>query len=359
MSLVVWGPADAPQARTIGHRAAHKQLKALRDSMCTTASITAESRDVSDGAAFDWKAYISSRDDLGDIVGPGISRVEGRFLAAKDPNWKSLKVPNRFDILVHRVDGSFVRIHPESVQHGRAFLHWRMSEVVVHGSRANDVWPLYEIPPEEAFDPSAATRGIIAAIPRSDTISAKQAHDWLTHHVLQADAVPPPPDAPAASRGLYVNWVDLYDAQEFRWHQFLAARDWGKVGDVIKFGAAKLLSNGKPVFFMEMADGQVYYVTTQVKRGGPADKDTFLARLHPVITGGPSVAPAESRGGEVGAGSSGLGGEQRGGVTSSSGGVASSSGLGEAPPGWVTSPKPSRPPPEPEKAQDKVSYYFN
>jgi len=146
---------------------------------------------------------------------------------------------------------------------------------VVHGSRANDVLPLYEIPAEEAFAPSAETRGVVAAIPRNDTISAKQAHAWLTSNVPEDPylRVPPPPDAPglhpmkaADPQNFYVNWRDLYDAKDFRWHQFLAARDWGKVEDVIKFGAANLRTNGRPVFLLQMADGEVYYVKIDVRK---------------------------------------------------------------------------------------------
>ena len=80
------------------------------------------------------------------------------------------------------------------------------------------------IPPEEAFNPTAASRGL--RLPRNDTISAKQAWAWLMRNVdlNPALAVQPPPTAPAASRGVYVNWIDLYDAKEFRWHQWWCAR---------------------------------------------------------------------------------------------------------------------------------------
>ena len=193
------GPAPAALSTEttghMGHKAAHKVLKKLRADMCTPNRITAESRDLTDGVDFDWKAYLASRADKDVVIGPGLARVEARFLSARDPNYLSLPVPNRFDFVFHRIDGSIARVHPEATQHGRVAEHARISECVIWGSRADDILPLYGIPPEEAFDPTADSRGL--RLPRNDTISAKQAWAWLIRNV-DIDpglAVQPPPTA--------------------------------------------------------------------------------------------------------------------------------------------------------------------
>ena len=86
----------------MGHKAAHKVLKQLRADMCTPNRITAESRDLTDGVDFDGKAYLASRADKDVVIGPGLARVEARFLSARDPNYLSLPVPNRFDFVQDR-----------------------------------------------------------------------------------------------------------------------------------------------------------------------------------------------------------------------------------------------------------------
>ena len=60
-------------------KTAHKFLSELRASMAAEGQITEESRDLSDGAAFDWQAYVTSRPDHADVIGVGIWKFEGRF----------------------------------------------------------------------------------------------------------------------------------------------------------------------------------------------------------------------------------------------------------------------------------------
>ena len=82
---------------SVGHKSGRKTLKRLRSTMSSPGQIVAESRDLSDGTDFNWRAYIASRADKDKVVGPGIARVEARLLSARAPNYKSLKAPNRFD----------------------------------------------------------------------------------------------------------------------------------------------------------------------------------------------------------------------------------------------------------------------
>jgi len=179
---------------------------------------------------------------------------------------------------------------------------------------------LYEIPQEEAVEPSAEARGVAEeTIPWDYTISTEQAYAWLQCNV-PADLhkrVRPPGDAPGLHPmeaedpwGFYVNWRDLYDGMDFRWRQFLAARDWVKVDEVIKFGAANLRATGRPIFVLQTADGDTFYVKVDVKKGKSHGNYEFTARHCSVITGeepyccvnaggASSNAPAEPWGEEI------------------------------------------------------------
>ena len=286
-----------------GHKGAHKVLRQLRDEMCTRGNIIEEARDLTDGKVFDWKAYLASRLDREFVIGQGIARVEARFLSSRDPNHATLKVSNRFDFLFHRIDGSVARVHPEEKQHGHVTEHRHISECVNWGTRADDILPLVGIPPADAFDPTAVSRGM--TIPQVDTVSAKQAWAWLGDHVdMTGEAVQPPETAPAASQGVYVNWIDLWDAKKFRWHQFWTGRHcWGPPTNICAFGPARWLGDGgdkpKPCFVAGMRDGSAVLVSFCVRRGGQADKDTVKAiRKYVVVepAAGPPAAPAAPRG---------------------------------------------------------------
>ena len=124
----------------------------------------------------------------------------------------------------------------------------------------------------------------------------------------------PPPTAPAASRGKYVNWIDLYDAKAFRWHQFWLAREWGPVDSVRAFGAVRWVVGDKPspCFVVRMVGDCSAVIRFHVRRTGPADKDVVTAKFRWLDgsseedvepAAGPTVAPAEPRGSgpEVGA----------------------------------------------------------
>ena len=109
----------------------------------------------------------------------------------------------------------------------------------------------------------------------------------------------PPPTARAASRGEYVNWIDLYDAKAFRWHQFWAARrdHWGPVEDVCAFGAVRWgvgEVKPRPCFVVGMTGGRAAVISFHIKRTGPADEDVVRAEIK--LIEGPTVAPAAPRG---------------------------------------------------------------
>ena len=288
----------------MSHEAAYSVLKKLRADMCTHDRITTESRDLTDGVDFNWRAYLAIRTDRGVIIGKGLARVEARFLSVRDPTCLSLSVPNQFDFVFHRTDGSIARVHPEATQPGRVVVHERISECVIWGSRADDILPLYGIPPEDAFNPAAASRGL--TLPQNDRISAKQAWAWLMRNVdlnPAAPAMQPPSTAPAASRGLYVNWIDLYDAKRFRWRQFWMAQ-WGPVDYVSAFGAVRWgVGDGvepTPRFVAGMTGGKAGVISFRVRRcQGPTDQDMVKAiwdwvDVEPAAR--PPAAPAAPRG---------------------------------------------------------------
>ena len=228
------GPDNRVTA-AMGKARAHKFLSDTRASMSADGQITEESRDLSDGRDFDWKAYVTSRPDCKEVIGVGIWKFEGRFLAAKDPNAKGLAAPNRFDFIAHRVDGSAVRIHPEKVRHGK-FCEGRLEDWALGG---------------------ASARPAASSVARNDTVGAFVADVWLHEHVREPTQVEFD-EVSAASRDTdCVFYRNITDTEEFGWQQFLAAREWGRniLDHVAVFGAAWWIrGNGKgPVFIATMS----------------------------------------------------------------------------------------------------------
>ena len=213
--------------RPMSKTAANKALKQLRADSAADGAITAESRDLSDGQTFDWQAYVTSRPDYEEIIGQGIWKFECRFVNARDPNWKVLPVEHRFDFVAHRVDGSAVRLHPEQSYHGKA----------TYGD-IND-WALTPAAPRSQDETVVGAPS--TAVARNDTVGAFKASVWLKK------TVPEPNEdflkmVLASSRDRFdgVWWRDLTDKEDFHWHQFLAARGWGReiMDHVDLFGAA-------------------------------------------------------------------------------------------------------------------------
>ena len=73
--------------------------------------------DLSFDEDFDWRGYVCQHPLAQEIVGPGISKFEGRFLNSLECNRHALRLPQplgnqRFDFVALRTDGSAVRMHP-------------------------------------------------------------------------------------------------------------------------------------------------------------------------------------------------------------------------------------------------------
>jgi len=106
--------ADYPMTTKL----AHKALKELRVQMATGGT---EVMDLTPADVFNWKAYVSRREEAAQIIGAGVTLFELRFLNTKEPNGPALLqtlgpvwASRRCDFVVHRVDGTCTRLHPES-----------------------------------------------------------------------------------------------------------------------------------------------------------------------------------------------------------------------------------------------------
>ena len=65
--------------------------------------------DMTDWRDFDWRRFIAQRPDASEIIGTGITKFEFRWLQMRDSN-TGLR---RTDFIVHRADGTGVRLHPQ------------------------------------------------------------------------------------------------------------------------------------------------------------------------------------------------------------------------------------------------------
>ena len=71
-----------------------------------------------------WRNYLACHPYAREIIGEGVAGFDARFLNALEPNRDKLNLPgnfgqHRFDFVVHRVDGTAVRLHPSEKQDGK------------------------------------------------------------------------------------------------------------------------------------------------------------------------------------------------------------------------------------------------
>ena len=109
---------------------ANGYLKSFRTAMSGSGQVQVWSVDVDSADSpvrFDWKSMVLTHPEAAKIIGPGIIKMEARFMDSHDPNWKNpianLPVPNRLDFVAWRSDGSFCRLHPDKLpgdRHGWA-----------------------------------------------------------------------------------------------------------------------------------------------------------------------------------------------------------------------------------------------
>ena len=64
--------------------------------------------DLSGSTVYDWKRYVASRPDAAKVIGEGITKFEFRYFYICGRPFR------RGDLVAHRVDGTCVRLHPQS-----------------------------------------------------------------------------------------------------------------------------------------------------------------------------------------------------------------------------------------------------
>ena len=108
---------------------ANGYLKSFRTAMSGSGQVQVWSVDVDSADSpvrFDWKSMVLSHPEAAKIIGPGIIKMEARFMDSHDPNWKNpnanLPVPNRLDFVAWRSDGSFCRLHPDKNSWSKAWV---------------------------------------------------------------------------------------------------------------------------------------------------------------------------------------------------------------------------------------------
>ena len=191
-------PRFQRQQNKVSHKKAHDWLNLLRGEVDPNAQ---DALDMSHDARFDWQCYVAFRPDAGDVIGEGITKFEFRYLHVSDSNTHQ----RRSDFVVHRVDGTCVRLHPSSSGKPNAVTNIREA-VPIYG-RLEDWVP-------QAF---VASQG-----PRQGEDDAWGQHE----HVHMANARLPP-GHPGYQ---HVSRADLYCRREARAFLTRKHEEWAATG---------------------------------------------------------------------------------------------------------------------------------
>ena len=156
-----------------------------------------------------WRNYLACHPHAREIIGEGVAGFDARFLNALEPNRDKLNLPgnfgqHRFDFVVHRVDGTAVRLHPSEKFDGK----------VIIGSLA--AWEFGARAPTPG---QASTPSLTGAIDRThghvDVFSAERAHRMIMDIFHRRTGAP----SELA--------VDLLTG-DFPWDTFLMGREFGR-----------------------------------------------------------------------------------------------------------------------------------
>jgi len=176
---------------------------------------------------FDWKRYVCSLPHALTLVGDGVTRFEGRFLNSPEPNARKLLLPEpygglRFDFVMHRVDGTCVRLHPS------------------HNSEAQPVtgqlepWLVQTRAPTPGFQPPDDRTSVHAVLGPVDLISSETAHRILVDRMIAAAQLGSVTPQEVSEDVLKNDWFD--------WVRFLQARPFGR--ELLKEGVTSLMLKG-------------------------------------------------------------------------------------------------------------------
>ena len=194
-----------------------------------------------------WRGYLAAHAHAYVIIGMGVIRFEARFLDALEPN-RRMHLPGpggahggpdgllgkrRFDFVVHRVDGTCVRLHPSGRREAKPVVgdvdHWK-------------IWAESPIP-DEASLPSL--RGPVCFMyGHVDVFSARRRALAMIMDLIAERS------APWARSELAVDLVT--GDVNFPWIRFLMGQQWGV--DLMAQGIASmvLIWQGDPVIEVEV-----------------------------------------------------------------------------------------------------------
>ena len=230
-------------------RKAHEKLSAVRAEMTrlrdwvTPVDLT--------GCDFDWKRYLANRSDamLEEVVGPGVTSAELRFVNTTDHNTKQ----HRFDFVFHRVDRLAVRLHPQTTNRESVPIVGEMALWVI-GEEVPPAVPavLRPVLQNQVGEVSAAASQHTSAThlyenySQSDLISRAQAHEYLKHATE------------AWTPGEEFKRI-LTSGSEWNWRLYLASSQWGK--ELLADGVAEFWrvwhgrgQHGRAVFYCKTQD---------------------------------------------------------------------------------------------------------
>ena len=171
-----------------------------------------------------WRNYLACHPYAREIIGEGVVGFDARFLNALEPNRDKLNLPgnfgqHRFDFVVHRVDGTCVRLHPS----GR-----REAKPVVGDV---DQWKIWAEPPILDEAPLPSLRGPVCFMYGPvDVFSARRARAMIMDLVAEHSA-------PGARSELAVDLVT--GDVNFPWIRFLMGQQWGV--DLMAQGIASMV----------------------------------------------------------------------------------------------------------------------
>ena len=155
-----------------------------------------------------WRDYLACHAEARRIIGPGVVGFEGRFLDFLEPNRGQLNLPGRygkqrFDFVVHRMDGTACRLHPSETRDAKPVIGYLSAWEI--GARAPT--------PGQASTPSL-TGAIDLTHGHVDVYSADRTYCKIM------DIFHDHPGEPTELA------VDLLTG-DFPWDTFLMGRPWG------------------------------------------------------------------------------------------------------------------------------------
>ncbi len=258
--------------KVVGHKTAHKALSGLRALYTTppgqTSDVPAHLQGFSQEAhdlthetgagAFDWKGYVAGRSEvqIREVVGAGVVRFEMRFLRSIDKNLHQ----NRCDFVVHRADGTAVRLHPgakyDAVPVFGCLDEWAISAttplppIESVGRRYLDL-AASQGPPGSSGSggPQDRTTAVYDHVSQADAVSRAQAVKFLSDRYEAAQAN---------------SWrspfrMDVTDQRDFAWSHYLAFAKGG--ADILRAGVVAFwvvwVGRGwqRPGFYVATRDG--------------------------------------------------------------------------------------------------------